>query len=93
MLPELANAKNTVIQNAIHLCGVNLSPVLARFVTISRTLPAGYPHSSRCYSASIADASCCLNHGKEIGPARQQAPDTDTLPTKKGSLNAKYSER
>ncbi len=75
-MSELANAKNTVIQNALHLQGVNS----AHFVTISRTLPAEYPRSSRCYRTDLADALCCPNNGMEKGPARQQAPDTDKNP-------------
>ncbi len=55
--------------------------------------PQGTPQQHNpLNAASMHGAFCCANHGKEIGAAPNRlTPDTDTLPTKKGSLNAKYS--
>ncbi len=57
--------------------------------------PQGTPQQHNALNAaSMHGALCCPNHGKEIGAAPDRlTPDTDTLPTKKGSLNAKYSGR
>ena len=80
MVSELAVPKNTVKPDALHLFGVDLVRFFSRYATIWRTLPAASPRSYRCYSAHIADALFCLNDGKEIGAARQQAPDNARIP-------------
>ncbi len=79
-MPELAIPKNTVIQNALHLCGVNLAPLLRRLATISRISRNDVALQVHCCHAREAGALCCLNDGMKEGAAGQPTPNETNPP-------------